>query len=587
MKVKLYSFFRLLILFSLILASAPWAAADVSKEIVTEYENTFVNRAMFLKVPIRGERQTIFIRGNNIIPDDSTSGLALSFLVGEQVRVTELRFRNSSIEFRVSSIDGIKRGTLVFQFPGQLEFNFPERGAFDKALNNSLTSGLSYREIETAKKEYLQDEFRRVTQQMALTTSTSSSFVTEAISTEIPEVAASIKGRETAEKALAALRSEYDSVDAERKQLNEKVRELTSALSREQEASRSIRNERDLLSRKEETQQQELAKLRDDNSKMREQLSSLAKEMDLQLGSNSSLSGQVDSLSSSLQGLKKDWAALQQKMESTENELNKIRDERNKLTSELSLSKRKAAQLESSLNSLTSNRNSLEANFVRTKNRLENLELAARTAESLSLSRMPGDSGENKGAISYAINLLSKRIGVISIKPPENITDTGRADFTVESPDTVQFTEEERVMFASLGKETRVRALWVPMGGSLQSSLTGGEEIQAVAPREKAEWTWTFSGAEDALEPVLLKISFLDENENVIPVTDLEFEIGPKSIIPLKLSGSIWLPLLIGFVIGSLLVAILFRFTGKGGNGKSKREKSSRDPSKYSTQKDL
>ncbi len=587
MKAKLNSFFRLFIVFSLILASAPWAAADVSKEIVSEYETNFVNRAMFLKVPIRGERQTIFIRGNNIIPDDSTAGLTLSFLVGEQVRVIELKFRNSSIEFRVSSIDGTKRGTLVFQFPGQLEFNFPERGTFDKALNNSLTSGLSYREIEAAKREYLQDEFRRVTQQMALTTSTSNSFVTESISTVIPEVAAAIKGRETAEKSLAALRSEYDNADAERKQLNERVRELNAALSREQEAARSIRNERDLLSRKEGSQQQELAKLRDDNTKMREQLSSLAKEMDLQLGSNSSLTGQVDSLSSSLQGLKKDWAALQQKMESTENELNKIRDERNKLTSELSLSKRKAAQLESSLNSLTSNRNSLEANFVRTKNRLDNLELAARTAESLSLSKLPGSSGENKGTISYAINLLSKRIGVISVKPPENIKDSGRADFIVESPDTVQFTDEERVMFASLGKETRVRAVWVPMGGSLESRLDGGEEIQAVAPREKAEWTWTFSGTEGSVEPVLFKLSFLDENENVIQVTDLEFEIGPESIIPLKLDGTLWIPMLIGFILGSLLAAILFRFTGKGGNGKSKREKSNREPSKYSTQKDL
>ncbi len=587
MKVSLISFFRLGIVFSLIVAFTPWAAADVSKDIVTEYENRYVNRTMFLKVPIRGERQTIFIRGNNIVPDASTAGLALSFLVGEQARVTELKFRNNSIEFRLSSIDGVKRGTLIFQFSGELDFNFPQRGLFDKALENSLTSGLSYKEIEAAKKEYIQGEFKRVTQQIAMTTSTDNSFVTQAISTEIPEVAAALKSRDTAENALASLQAEYNSAVAERKQLSEKVRELNGALAKEQEASRSIRIERDSLSRKEGTQQQELVKLRSDNTRMREQLNSLAKEMDIQLGSNSSLSGQVDSLSTSLQSLKKDWAALQEKMNSTEKELTKIRDERNKLTSDLSLSKRKAAQLESSLNSLTSNRNSLEANFLRTKTKLDNLELAAKTAESLSLVKLPENSGDAEGAISFAVNLLSKKIGVLSVEPPKNINEESKAVFTVESPDTVQFTDEERVMFASLGKEIRIRAVWVPMGGSLESKLSGGEEMQSVAPREKAEWAWSFSGSQEAGEPAMLKVSFKDENDNVIPVTDLEYEIEPESIIPVKLNGSFWIPALIGFILGSLLVAILSRFTGKGGNGKSTREKSSRAPARYSAQKDL
>jgi len=327
--------------------------------------------------------------------------------------------------------------------------------------------------------------------------------------------------------------------------------------------------------------------LRNENSKIKEQLSIMAGEMNIQLGSNSTLSGQVNSLSTSLQDLKNDWATLQKKMESTENELSKIRDERNKLTSDLSLSKRKASQLESRLNSLTSNKNSLEANYVRTKNKLDNLELAGKTAVSLSLSRLPEDSGEFEGAISYTVNLLSKRIGILSVKPPESIEDEGKVSFTVESPDTVQFTDEERVMFASLGKETRVKAVWNSMGGSLESRLANGEELQAVAPREKAEWMWSFSGSPDSKEPVNLEISFLDENDNIIPVTDLEFEIEPESIIPMKITGSFWIPVLIGFILGSLLAAALCRFTGKSGNGKPKRGESRRDPSKYSTQKDL
>ncbi len=583
------SYILRLFIFSLVTISliTPWALADVSKEVVTEYENNYVNRAMFLKVPVRGERQTIFIRGNNVIPDSSSAGLPLSFLVGEQVRVTSLRFRNNSIEFRISSIDGTKRGTLVFQFPQQLEFGFPEKNAFDKALNDSLTTGLSYREIESAKKEYIQKEFTRVAQQIAQTTSSDNSFVMGAIATEIPDVAAAFQARDRAEKSLADLRSDYDEADSERKKLSEQVRELRNSLNRAQEESRSIKNDRDALARKGSSQLEELQRLRAENSQTKEHLNSLAKEMDIQLGSNSNLTGQVSSLSKNLQDLKEDWAALQKKITTTETELNKIREERNKLTSDLTISQRKASQLQSRLNSLTSNRNSLEATYVRTKNQLDNLELAGKTASALSLERVPGESGEAEGTIAYAVNLLSKRIGLLSVQPPSSILDPGTAEFTVVSPDTVQFTEDERIMFASLGKEIQVKAEWTSMGGSLESQLTSGEEMQSVAPREKAEWAWTFSGSPDSAEPAQLKLSFIDENENHVPVTALEFEIEPESIIPLKLTGSPWIPGLIGFILGSLLVLILLRLTGKKSNGAPKKEKSKRDPSAYSTQKDL
>lgn len=588
MKVSLISFFRLFILCILVFALiTPWSAADVSKEIVTEYENTYVNRAMFLKTPIRGDRQTIFLRGSNIIPDPSNSGRPLSFLVGEQVRITELKFRNNSIEFTVAAIDGSKKGLLVFQFPGQLEFNFPERENFDRALNNSLIAGLSYQEIESAKKEFIQDEFRRVTQDIARTTSSDNTFVMGAIATEIPEVADAIRSREQAEKELDELRSRYAGVEAERNRLEEQVRELNSNLNREQQEARRILNERDSLARKETEQQQELQSLRNENSTIRKQLTAIASEMDIQLGSNSELSGQVDSLSKNLQNLRDEWGALQKKMESTEAELAKIKEERNRLTSDLSVSRRKASQLESQLNSLTSNRDSLEATYVRTKNQLDNLELALKTSNSVSLVRMKENSGEQKGALLYEVNLLSKRIGTFSVRPPADITDRGEAAFTVDSPDTVQFSEEERIMFASLGKEIRIRAFWTAMGGSLESSLVEGEELQAAAPRETAAWAWNFSGSPDSGQMALLRVSFLDQNDNVIPVTDLEFEISPKSIIPLNIKGSFWIPALIGFILGSLLMAVLIRLAGRSSNGKPRKGTSRRDPSSYSTQKNL
>ena len=589
MRINLVSFFRLVFAFLLVFAClTPWMAADVSKEVVTEYENNYVNRARFLKIPVRGERQTVFIRGNNIIPDSSSAGSPPSFLVGEQVRVTSLRFRNNSIEFGISSIDGTKRSTLVYQFAQQLEFGFPEKTVFDKALGDSLTTGLSYREIESAKREYIQKEFSRVAQQMAQTTSTDNSFVMGAIATEIPEVSAAIQSRDRAQEELSDLQSEYEEADSERQRLNYQVQELRGQLNRAEEENRAVRTERDNLARQGSSRDQELQRLMSENAKTKEQLSSLAREMDIQLGSNSDLTGQVNSLSKSLGDLRTEWASLQERMKSTEAELNKIRDERNKLTSDLTLSNRKASQLESRLNSLTSNRDSLEATYVRTKEQLDNLELAGKTSESLSLEKVSADKESPKGTQAYEVNLLSKKIGLLTVTPPASIREPGTARFTVESPDTVQFSEEERLMFASLGKEIQVRAEWISMGGDLETSLTSGDAVQSVPPRETAEWAWSFSGSPEMENPAQLRISFVDSNQNAVPVTELEFSIEPESIIPLKLGGSIWIPALAGFILGSLLALLLVGLTGKKKNGGGPRkEKPRRDPSAYSTQKDL
>lgn len=588
MKIKLSYFLRLAVITILALSFfSAWSTADVSTEIISEYESSYVNRAMFLKTPIRGERQTIFIRGENIIPDTSSAGFPLSFLVGEQVRITELKFRDNSVEFRVSSIDGTKRGTLVFQFSGELEFGFPRRAVFDKALANSLTAGLSYREIESAKKEYIQEEFKRAAQRMAQTTSTEDSFVMEAVATEIPAVAAAIRRGEAAENELSELRDRLENIENERDRLSEQVNELRASLSRERQQAEAIRNERDSLAQKESSQQSELQRLRQENTSIREELSRLASEMDLQLGSNDELTGQVDSLSKSLKDLRADWKALQEKIAATEEELKNVREERNKLTSDLSLSRRRTSQLQSQLNSLTSNRDSLEARYVQTKDQLDNLEMARKIAGSLRLAKNPEGNGENEDVLSYTINLLTKRIGVLSVTPPENINSRGKASFSFASPDTVQFSEEERIMFASLGHELKVRAVWTALGGNLQSNLVEGEEIQSIAPRDTAEWTWSFNGSPDTAEPAILHVSFLDQNDLEIQVTDLEFEIDPESIIPFKLNDSFWIPGLIGFILGSLLAVILLRLTGKKNSGGSKKTRPRRDTSTYSTQKDL
>ncbi|MGW8181097.1 MAG: sigma factor-like helix-turn-helix DNA-binding protein [bacterium] len=131
------------------LAIGSVAYSGVSKEMETYYTQTYLNKAIFLKVPVRGDRQTVYVleRGSSL--DQSSLGEPLRFKVGEQVRITGLSFKDSSIEFRVSSLDTARKGTVIFRFRNPLRHSFVSRPSFDAALEDSFTEGLSYQ--ETAK----------------------------------------------------------------------------------------------------------------------------------------------------------------------------------------------------------------------------------------------------------------------------------------------------------------------------------------------------------------------------------------------------------------------------------------------------
>ena len=64
--------------------------------------------------------------------------------VGDQVRITDVSFRNDPVRFKIASLETTGQGEIAFQFPRQLEQDFPQRGNFDVALEATLTEGLSY-----------------------------------------------------------------------------------------------------------------------------------------------------------------------------------------------------------------------------------------------------------------------------------------------------------------------------------------------------------------------------------------------------------------------------------------------------------
>ena len=99
--------------------------------------------------------------------DPGSAASPLLFKVGDQVRITDVSFRNDSVRFKIASLETTVQGEIAFQFPRQLEQDFPQRGNFDVALEATLTEGLSYTDIDSAKEEFITSQFDQFVQQLA------------------------------------------------------------------------------------------------------------------------------------------------------------------------------------------------------------------------------------------------------------------------------------------------------------------------------------------------------------------------------------------------------------------------------------
>ena len=155
------------VLCALLVSVAGRLDGAVSREVEAEYRQRFENRAMFLKMPVHGNRQVIHLRAGLVVPDRAALAQPLTFRVGEQVRITQLNFRDSAIEFRIASIDLTQQATVAFEFGESLSYTFHQRPAFESALDGAFTEGLTFRDIDSAKEQFVRDQFQRVVGQIS------------------------------------------------------------------------------------------------------------------------------------------------------------------------------------------------------------------------------------------------------------------------------------------------------------------------------------------------------------------------------------------------------------------------------------
>ena len=528
--------------------------AGVGKEVENDYKQRYENKALFLKQPVRGEEQTFYLRGQAMVQDMGTLGEPLTFRVGEQVRILEVNFKDSEVEFKVSSIDLARRASIRFDFGQSIPYTFPQRPSFDRALSDTFTEGLTYSDLDQAKAAFVKDQYGRVVHQFADTTGTSEKFVEQTILSSIPEMADLKKENQDLHETLDQTKQQLNEEQERRRTAENEVRETKSSLTAAHSSTVDLRRKLEDTENERDRLQKDVARLGNENRTFKEQVDEIARRLDVQVGSNSKLDQQVGDLTRNLDALTQERSRLAGEVGELGRKVTQLTQERETLTRQLGEAQKKASKLEGNLRAVTSNRESLEATYLRTKEGKEALERADRLAESLSL-RPAAPGGSEDGVERAEVYLLSQPIATLEIRPPESANESARLVIRASSPNTVQFTEEERGLYDALGGALKIQTNWRSWAGSLKPVLESGESVQSTAPREESTWQWTFQGSPSPDERLLLDLKVVDADGQSVPLGSYRFPVSGSGWMA-SVGDSPWLFGAAGFLLGVALVGM-------------------------------
>ena len=367
-----------------------WLHAGVRQDIQRSYIQSYQNKAMFLKVPVRGTRQVIHVRvsGSRLDPVSVTD--PLRFKVGDQVRITEVEFRGDAVRFKVSSLDLNGKSELEFRFRKDLQDHFPQRGAFDITLKATLTEGLSYTDIESARHEFIEGEFDQFVEQLARSNNTSSDFVVTVLRDRIPDYQAlRLEMDETKsmlQKAEEDLQQEKRSrlqVESEFTRLEGQLGQGRSELDRLEDERKTLMAETDRLSRDYENQ-----------------VKRLIETLNIKTSSASSLEAQVEVLNDSLGTFRNERLTRAREIQGLNEQLSGLGEMNRALSEDMERVQGEKAKLWDDFSVLTSNRQGLEGRYAELLQENEQLQNASLLDDSFSLKRRIERREENEFQIA-------------------------------------------------------------------------------------------------------------------------------------------------------------------------------------------
>ena len=552
-------------LFAIFFSMTLWLSAGVRSEVEDWYVQNFENKAMFLKIPIRGQRQILHVRATSPVLDPASANLPLLFKVGDQVRITEVNFRDDSVRFKIASTDLGQESEIHFQFPQQLSQDFSQQPTFDLTLLATFTEGLSYTDIESAKEEFIKSQFDQFIQQLAHSNNTSAEVVRSTLGETFPE-------HQLLQEEANSLKSKLQRVEQTLEQTldeSQAGQEVQSQLARFQEELdqtridlSAVQGERDDLLEEIKSAEKRTDDFRKSAEEYEQQMNSLVENLNLKTSSASSLGAQVSVLNDSIQTLRQEQITRGRKLEEVNTQLQELQVKNRELSEDLKDAQDERQKVWDNLSVLTSNRKSLEARYVASQEENEQLQNAAVLSDSLHLERRL--ERREEGTFQLAdLYLLSQHIATLEMQVPPYSGTVNPVRFSMHSPDMVKFSEEERKIYEVLGEPLKIETSWQSSSNDLKFLLLNTEAIQTVGPRETVEWPWLFQGEISQPEQASLITSLVSPEGRETFIGSQDVTVNPGHVMARIQQSISPLSLLAGAVLTMAVLGLVFGIRGR------------------------
>jgi predicted nuclease with TOPRIM domain len=549
---------NLCIAFALALC-AQGAFAGISRTIQDKYRTKYENKALFLKIPVFGERQTVNITGQTYHAEEG-AGQA-RFKVGDQLRVLGIDFDGDEIKFKMGAISGAGLVEIAFKFDTALQESFPNSAVFDDALSYAFTEGLKYTDLEEAKRTYTQDEFEQAVRKIAATSNTSREVVLKNIAPRVPAY-------EESQREIESLKTHNQDISSQLSASQSDNRKLDAELRNSQAEVARLRNANTALQEKIDSSTSQLSKLGEDLRAVRgatqgyqKELASIQRSLNLKVDTGGDLVTQISELGQAMRKLQKDNEGLESQNSALRSDLEEQQSTNNRLSREMDDLKASNKQMNETIQTLASKEDSLARQYIELKKTKENLEDVVLSVSSLS-TRTEEEKTEG-GFYYHKVNVYLKNLFIgtldwlVPLRLSNNSSAQAKANFTAESIDYVKISPEEREILRSLGDKLKIQATLTSSSPTMEVSGDTKNALHEVGERDRAAWNWAIMNRGTQDTRLLFTVKLINKNSETVTLIQDEPFVMSSNVVREVRNYLQPVPLAVGALIGFLFFGIV------------------------------
>jgi predicted nuclease with TOPRIM domain len=549
-------------IFCLILAIVPCALlsfAGISRPIQEQYKKGYENKALYLKIPIYSEKQTVNITGQSFRVEPGTG--TPRYKVGDQLRVLLVDFAGEEIKFRLGGISAPGFIELVFKFDSSLQEGFPNRDVFDKALQSTLTEGLKYSDIDEAKDTYIREQFDRAVREIASSASISKESALKNIAPYLPAYQEAQRDIENLKSRLQEISAQLSQSQSENRKLESESRAQQSELSRLKSANASLQEKLDGYTSQISKLGDEVRDARGRAQGYQKELASIQRSLNIRVDSGRDLTAQITDLGQVLKKLQKENESLANQISSVRTNLDAQQAANARLVGENEEFKASNRSLQNTLNTVTSSKDSLGRQYLNLKTAKEKLDDFAQSVNALRtrvVEESTADGTYRGKANIYVKNVL---FGYLDWNIPAYLnrdeTKSAEANVSVESIDYMRATPEERHILRSLGERFKIR---IDLNSGAESTAVTPDQnkpIRELGERDHSSWKWSINNRGTKDSRLILTARLINKDSNEISIFQQERLVAASNMVRQVRSYLQPIPLIVGIIIGFVLLGIV------------------------------